>query len=213
MPFLLSILFPELPLRTRQCHSSFIHSTFHFFSPFHIFVFNPSPPSIHPPTTHTNNPCHPDTLAQVSRPSSPSSPCFWREHSGSYHSSFSSSSSSCWYSPSVWPSREELCHYVLRALVACYLLLLFTSFFVVLFSVHPAAHCGPYHTHTQGPQPRHPLGPLPSPGPSDMQCKFAQSEGEGTNLNNFPPKPTILCAPLSLNVPPYPVDHYQICLI
>ena len=144
--------------------------------------------SIHPPTTHTNNPCHPDTLAQVSRPSSPRSPCFWREHSGSYHSSSSSSSSSCWYSPSVWPSREELCHYVLRALVTCYLLLLFTSFFVVLFSVHPAAHCGPYHTHTQGPQPRHPLGPLPSPGPSDMQCKFAQSEGEGTNVKQFPPK-------------------------
>ncbi|CAB1345063.1 unnamed protein product, partial [Coregonus sp. 'balchen'] len=69
----------------------------------------------------------------------------------------------------VWPSREELCHYVLRALVACYLLLLFTSFFVVLHSVHPAAHCGPYHTHTQGPL--HPLGPLPSPGPSDMQSR------------------------------------------
>uniref|UniRef100_A0AAZ3QGU3 calcium/calmodulin-dependent protein kinase n=1 Tax=Oncorhynchus tshawytscha TaxID=74940 RepID=A0AAZ3QGU3_ONCTS len=123
----------EMSLILHSFNLSFLFSILHF-------CFQ-SLTSIHPPTTHTNNPCHPDTLAQVSRPSSPRSPCFWREHSGSYHSSSSSSSSSCWYSPSVWPSREELCHYVLRALVTCYLLLLFTSFFVVLFSVHPAV-CG-----------------------------------------------------------------------
>ncbi|CAB1351830.1 unnamed protein product [Coregonus sp. 'balchen'] len=62
--------------------------------------------------------------------------------------------------------REELCLYVLRTLVTCYLLLLFTTSFVVLLAVHPAAHCGP--THTQRPQP----GLIPS----DMQYKFTQSK-------------------------------------
>lgn len=95
-------------------------------------------------------------------------------HQPSPPSSFSSSSSSisfCWYFPSVLPSGEECCQYILWALVAVYLLLFFTSSFLVFFFDHPTiCHCDPHHTPTQGPSPQ-PEVPPPSPGTADSQCK------------------------------------------
>lgn len=83
----------------------------------------------------------------------------------------SSSSSSCWYSPSVWPSAEECCHYILWALVGGYLLLFFTSSFLALFSDHSTTcHCGPHQTSTHGPNPQK-GETLPIQGPADFQCK------------------------------------------
>ncbi|KAG8006321.1 Calcium/calmodulin-dependent protein kinase type II subunit beta, partial [Nibea albiflora] len=80
-----------------------------------------------------------DLVHSISRrPPSPSSSF------SSSSSSSSSSPSSCWYSPSVWPSREECCQYILGALVTAYLLLFFTSSFLVFFFDHPATcHCDP----------------------------------------------------------------------
>lgn len=86
-------------------------------------------------------------------------------------SSASSSSSSCWYSPSVWPSAEVCCQYMLRSLVAAYLLLIFTSSFLVFLSDHPTTcHCGHRHTPMQGPDP-HLRAPPSNLAPNSSQCK------------------------------------------
>ncbi|TKS92585.1 Calcium/calmodulin-dependent protein kinase type II delta 2 chain [Collichthys lucidus] len=110
-----------------------------------------------------------DLVHSISR--QPPSPSSSFSSSSSSSSSSPSSSSSCWYSPNVWPSREECCQYILWALVTAYLLLFFTSSFLVFFFDHPATcHCDPHHTPTQGPGPQ--LGvPLPSPGPTNSQSR------------------------------------------
>lgn len=96
--------------------------------------------------------------------------------STSTSSSTSSFFTSCWYSPSLWPSGEECCQYILWALVAAYLLLFFTSSFLVLFSDHPnTCHCGFHHTSTHGPSPQNGV-PLPSLGPTNTQCKSPFSD-------------------------------------
>uniref|UniRef100_A0A3P8P9C1 calcium/calmodulin-dependent protein kinase n=1 Tax=Astatotilapia calliptera TaxID=8154 RepID=A0A3P8P9C1_ASTCA len=74
--------------------------------------------------------------------------------SSSSASSSSSSVSSCWFSPSVWPSGEECCQYILRALAAAFVLLFFTSSFMILFTDHHTmCHCGP-QTCSQDPGPQ-----------------------------------------------------------
>lgn len=148
-----------------SCHPCYVHyANLHFFPSIHFFVFLWTPCFI---SAHSSSPSpqiyHLKDLDHSTshRPSSPSSSS----------SSSSASISSCWYSPSVWPSGEECYQYILWALVAVYLLLFFTSTFLVFFSDHPTTcHCGPHHNPTRGPGPQHGV-PLPSMGSNDSQCK------------------------------------------
>lgn len=158
-----------------------IYTSFMFsFSPFHVFLSFLLHPLYQPPSFHPTFCLPPPRF--ISAKSPPSNPEIYHlKHLNHYTSdrpscpsSLSSSSSSfsfCWYFPSVWPSGEECCQYIMWALVAVYLLLFFTSSFLVFFSDHPTTcHCGPNHTPTQGPSPQ--LGvPLPGLGPIDSQCK------------------------------------------
>lgn len=91
--------------------------------------------------------------------------------SSSSASSFSSSISSCWYSPSVWPSGEECCQYILRALAAAFVLLFFTSSFLIFFTDHHTmCHCGPRQTCSEDPGPQNGV-PLSNCASIDSQCK------------------------------------------
>lgn len=159
----------------------FICSSFHVFSfsPFHVFLSFLLRPLCQFTCTH---PSSSGTPWFISAHFPSFSPQIYHlknlDHSTSHQPSPSSSSSSssssfpsCWYFPSVWPSCEECCQYILWALVAAYLILFFTSSFLVFFSDHPTTcHCGPHHTPTQGPGP-HLQVPPPSLGPTDSQCK------------------------------------------
>lgn len=91
--------------------------------------------------------------------------------SSSSASSFSSSFSSCWYSPSVWPSAEECCQYILWVLVPAFMLLFFTSSYLIFFTDHHTiCHCGPHQTPTLGPGSQRRV-PLHTGDPTDTQCK------------------------------------------
>lgn len=130
-------------------------------------------PSSNPQIYHLKNIDH----STFHRPPSPS-PSLASSSSSSLSSLVSSTS--CWYSPSVWPSGEECCQYILWALVAAYLLFFFTSSFLVFVSDHPTTcHSGPHHTPMQGPSPQ-PGVSFPSQAPTDSQCKSI-SKCLGTN--------------------------------
>lgn len=176
-PFLHLNSFPLCPL----CHTSpSIHPSIFLCRTLPCFVSPAPSPSFSPKIFHLKN-LENAASHQQSRSPSPT-------HSASSSSSLSSSSfSSCWYSPSVWPSCVECCHYILRALVATYLLLFFASSFLVFFSDPPATcHHGPHHTLTQGPAPH--LGvPRPSMDPTDSQCKSVSPPSLWIMLQALPP--------------------------
>lgn len=163
--FSLSQFIPTMPTLSYVPYHPSIHPSIFLCHTLPCFVSPAPSPSLSPKIFHLKNLENADSNRQ-SRSPSPT-------HSASSSSSSLSSSSfsSGWYSPSVWPSCEECCHYILRALVATYLLLFFASSFLVFFSDHPATcHHGPHHTLTQGPAPH--LGvPRPSMDPTDSQCK------------------------------------------
>ncbi len=149
--------FAFLSFLLHPIHQCFLPSIFSF-----AFLWCPDFMLAQPPTSKSKiyHLKHLDHFTSR-RPSSPSS----------FSSSSSSSSSFCWYFPSVWPNGEECCQYILRALVAVYLLLFFTSSFLVFFFDHPTTcHCEPHHTPTQGPSPQHGVPP-PNLGTTDSHCK------------------------------------------
>lgn len=177
------------------CCSFILHFMFSF-SPFHVFLSFPLHPLYQSISLHPSFPLHSSDF--ISAHSCSSNPEIYHlkhlDHSTSHRpsspSSFSSSSSSfsfCWYFPSVLPSGEECCQYILWALVAVYLLLFFTSSFLVFFSDHPTTcHCNPHHTPMQGPSPQ-PGVPLPNRGTTDSQCK-SQCLGRNCKLPFIPVK-------------------------
>lgn len=167
------------------CFTCNLHFMFSFF--FHfihaaltiLFIH----PLIHPFIFSSSAPL--DTHCSILASAPSSNPNIYHlNHLDSYHStspqpssrsSSSASSSSCWYSPSDWPSGEECRQYIQWTLVAACLLLFFSSSFLVIFSDRlTTCHCDIRHTPTQGPGPQHGV-PHPSMGPTDSQCKSLSS--------------------------------------